>query len=1078
MRSDRFTVTDPLASLKDFQKNTVEYVFQQLYAEPSNPRFLVADEVGLGKTMIAKGVIAKALQRLKDKDRVNVIYICSNAAIAKQNVKRLTQDKNNAHALETRLTLLPKQLHLIRQHKVNFISLTPGTAFDHTRSRGGHVEERAILYQILHGLPWAQLERRAELRAGLLNMLQATAGKDSWRTRANSSEFKKLDTNLSLAFRKEVLSKAELYSDLKKCCDSFKRYRGYEKIPVAESELRYRLIGELRSLLASVCLSELEPDLVILDEFQRFKHLLSDEDESAVLAKRLFEHPDVRILLLSATPYKMYTLNHESDEDDHYPDFIKTLEFLLLGNQDRVDAIKKLLASHRAALHGLTAELSYPSRKKEALERALLQVMCRTERVTTTRDHNAMLAEIEQVTTLMKSDLEHAALVDKISHSVNAGEWLEYWKSTPYLINFLKHYEFGKKLREHVNAPSEALQLALFNPKVHMLTQSEFDKGSALSAGNPKMQALFKDTLDRGMWQLLWMPPSMPYIVPEGVYAGKDALTKALIFSAWTAVPDAISSVCSYEAERKMIEGSGLSHANLYDKAKPLLRFSMTSAEGDKPNEAAKATGMPVILWMLPSPTLATLIDPLKIALAHGKKPLSHSVMVAKVKGIIRRELLPKLTKSKKEGRADERWYWAALILLEPVDGALLTWCKDIWAKEDADPNHKLPLALHIKQLNDVHSEKFQQELGPMPKDLLDVLCDVALAGPGVCALRALLRLGDDPAPLQAPLFSAAVKIASGFRTLFNLPETIAMLRGLGGDDVYWRRTLQYGVDGNLQAVLDEYVHVLKESLGLQDRELVDQASGIAKQIESVLSLRTAQIKIDEIKPAGDGFKIEGFNTRSRFALRFGEIKNENEQAVVRAGTVGDAFNSPFRPFVLASTSIGQEGLDFHTWCHAVMHWNLPSNPVDLEQREGRVNRYKGHAVRKNIAEKYGLKMLESEDFKGDPWQILFETAQNNKPEGQSDLVPYWIFEDGAARVERRIPILPYSKDIAKLKRLKQGLAFYRMAFGQPRQEDLVYALSQNENYQSADLTDWHICLEPPVMTKGKMNRKKNIQQK
>jgi len=28
------------------------------------------------------------------------------------------------------------------------------------------------------------------------------------------------------------------------------------------------------------------------------------------------------------------------------------------------------------------------------------------------------------------------------------------------------------------------------------------------------------------------------------------------------------------------------------------------------------------------------------------------------------------------------------------------------------------------------------------------------------------------------------------------------------------------------------------------------------------------------------------------------------------------------------------EGLDFHHYCHAIVHWNLPSNPVDLEQRE------------------------------------------------------------------------------------------------------------------------------------------------
>src|SRR6266852_3860834 len=66
-----------------------------------------------------------------------------------------------------------------------------------------------------------------------------------------------------------------------------------------------------------------------------------------------------------------------------------------------------------------------------------------------------------------------------------------------------------------------------------------------------------------------------------------------------------------------------------------------------------------------------------------------------------------------------------------------------------------------------------------------------------------------------------------------------------------------------------------------------------------------------------------------------------------------DAFNSPFRPFILASTSIGQEGLDFHPYCHALVHWNLPTNPVDLEQREGRVHRYKGHAIRKTIGPKH-----------------------------------------------------------------------------------------------------------------------------
>jgi hypothetical protein len=89
-----------------------------------------------------------------------------------------------------------------------------------------------------------------------------------------------------------------------------------------------------------------------------------------------------------------------------------------------------------------------------------------------------------------------------------------------------------------------------------------------------------------------------------------------------------------------------------------------------------------------------------------------------------------------------------------------------------------------------------------------------------------------------------------------------------------------------------------------------------------------------------------------RFALRYGGAARATDS--IRAPEVRNAFNSPFWPFVLASTSVGQEGIDFHWWSHYVVHWNLPSNPVDFEQREGRVNRFGGHAVRKNVASARG----------------------------------------------------------------------------------------------------------------------------
>ena len=51
--------------LKDFQKQTVNYVFRRLYLDSGRVnRFLIADEVGLGKTLVAKGIIAKSIEHL------------------------------------------------------------------------------------------------------------------------------------------------------------------------------------------------------------------------------------------------------------------------------------------------------------------------------------------------------------------------------------------------------------------------------------------------------------------------------------------------------------------------------------------------------------------------------------------------------------------------------------------------------------------------------------------------------------------------------------------------------------------------------------------------------------------------------------------------------------------------------------------------------------------------------------------------------------------------------------------------------------------------------------------------------
>ena len=62
---------------------------------------------------------------------------------------------------------------------------------------------------------------------------------------------------------------------------------------------------------------------------------------------------------------------------------------------------------------------------------------------------------------------------------------------------------------------------------------------------------------------------------------------------------------------------------------------------------------------------------------------------------------------------------------------------------------------------------------------------------------------------------------------------------------------------------------------------------------------------------------------RVHFAAGYFDAKT-SDKTIQRVNNIRNAFNSPFRPFVLATTSVGQEGLDFHLYSRKVVHWNLP----------------------------------------------------------------------------------------------------------------------------------------------------------
>ena len=344
-----------LNRLKDFQRRTVEHVFHRMYeADEPTRRFLVADEVGLGKTLVARGVIARVVDHLWHQRSINIVYICSSGDIARQNVQRLNVSSDVEFKSPDRITLLPQHVEDLRKNKLNFIALTPGTSFD-LKNATGKAPERVLLYWMLKSI-W-RLEGVAPM-----NVLQVRVDRQNFR-----KQIKRFDRDRTISRGLKSAFRAALSDDnaacreggqstlkvrFNRCCRQLPKSRKWARIPVDTRNEISAVIGELRALLAETCIRALSPDLIILDEFQRFRSLLEGEDDAGLLAEKLFEWKDARVLLLSATPYKMYTRGLDAGDDDHYRDFLKTISFLV-SNENAASDVDKTLREFRRSLYQL-----------------------------------------------------------------------------------------------------------------------------------------------------------------------------------------------------------------------------------------------------------------------------------------------------------------------------------------------------------------------------------------------------------------------------------------------------------------------------------------------------------------------------------------------------------------------------------------------------------------------------------------------------------------------------------------------------------------------------------------------------
>jgi len=382
---NRYEAAPYLDDLSDFQRRTVNHVFHQFYRPVQAKRFLVADETGLGKTRVARGLIARAVEHLQDDEsvrRIDVVYVCSNSDLAQQNITRLNVTGADAIPFASRLTLLGSQTQRLKGRggrntgkPVNLVSFTPGTSFEHGYSLGQSKERAMLAIALTTITPMSGFERTATHRllqgqVRLLGTFRQTVD-DLSREMGDAG----IDPAILREFKRAVHrgGRQSLHSRFSSLVDGVGRKRS---IPAHLYNDTLEVVRELRATLARASVQTLEPDLVILDEFQRFRHLLSANNPAGEFAHHLFEFEAAKVLLLSATPYKPFTYAEEAGED-HASDLFNTLGFLAKGRHDvDVEQIRSQLREYREVVtRGHDGERVIP-----ALRTNLLKVMSRAER--------------------------------------------------------------------------------------------------------------------------------------------------------------------------------------------------------------------------------------------------------------------------------------------------------------------------------------------------------------------------------------------------------------------------------------------------------------------------------------------------------------------------------------------------------------------------------------------------------------------------------------------------------------------------------------------------------------------------
>jgi hypothetical protein len=986
--------------------------------------------------------------------------MCSSLGIAAQNKRRLLEiipdeeQREQADIYEDRLDLLPSAK--IEGTPPFFLySLTPKTtAGDGT----GRVDERVVLGKALQAISATLAGDEA-----FLDKLRAPAGKATWNARLASVDL--LDRKVLKPFRQHVcamIGRGEHAWD-QKIAAEVQRRLDEEPGPTIEA---------LRRAMTLAVLDALRPDLVILDEFQRFFEMLpppaheddEEEDEEdadgsrsqhsvmrAVLGAQRPREERPAVLMLSATPYRLFARMREGQQ--HHEEFFQLMSFLFDDDGHEEKALRDLFVLYRRHLMVDEPGSQEVFKVRDSIETRLLRVMCRSERARLLGNELPAPISDRQVVLLHGDDVRVYRHLDDSAKGVDFGVE-PYWSSIPFPLQAMDE-RYALRSRAEI-APLRAgeRRLRLDFKTVQRYGEQRYP--------HPRLRGLL-ERLPGDLLCLPWLPPARPWWPLGGAFARTPAegCSKALVFSRFRAVPRILSAVLSYEAERAAF-GQESTERKPYDyfartrsgtqreestdqapkrrlklKHQPAASFGLSSKGRHGQNRRT-------LLLFLPCPALAGFADPLTFE-GIDAGTLTYDQALAVVRARLREELGEETDPGiKPRGRL---WRWVASIECRAASADDLRGALEGWAQTVVKTHPGA--ALTCRELREEMARPLASDDRPTGAEL-EELAELALLGPGNVLFRTVTRVFGVAADLKARLMRLLQISLLSLRTYVDAPEWHLFLRGQAGRQPrggHAERVRRAVWEGNLEAVLDEYMAVL-QGLGTSHPDAAREPRAL-DDLERALSLRDARVAIHRLSRRGEPMRM-----RCHAAVPLGLSAAEVDDATgaFRGDTLRIAFNSPFRPMALVTTSIGQEGLDFHLYCRNVVHWDLPSNAIDLEQREGRITRYGSLAVRQSLKDRI-LALPAGRS----PWHGLTDGMPDQPPDG--GLSPWWSMPKAA--ISRTVFVPSFSAQVEQLAELEADLAFYRLTLGQSDQEHLIRALERRVDAAGGDggdgqgMRDW-----------------------